>query len=362
MVRDHEVAGSSPVAPTFFYPKSPCLASIFLYICDWPPVLLGAKASEEEVMKKNVSSILLVLAGLLSLAYVVKAEEDWKLIQPGNANIPKSGVIASAEKLGLFVPKSFEGRKADENRMNVGFEFKNLIRYVHSDSKVELRGRASHMDFKYKRDAIDIQVFRSKKGIPNTSSCMDCHGESLPQTTAIIGYEKTKYDNEPYYEGSYKHNINGADSSYFTFEVNHWLQRNLMLKLGGRWGEIKQGNYKWNAHSVALGLGGNIKHRLTWSGDLIIGKAEDFPTRKSLVGKLAYRILGGLKLRLEAGYNIDGYTMVGSDMSDMGVALAESVRKYDKAIDTWLPPLFKKLRDDKFGYYNACLEYEYLFK
>ena len=61
--------------------------------------------------------------------------------------------------------------------------------------------------------------------------------------------------------------------------------------------------------------------------------------------------------KFEAGAFLDGYAQFGSNMTEMGMATAEPVKKYAN----WLPRLFEKLKNDAFGYYNVGVEYEYRF-
>ena len=130
-----------------------------------------------------------------------------------------------------------------------------------------------------------------------------------------------------------------------------------MVKGELRVGKIEQGDYSLDAKSLSLGIGGTAFHRLTWSGDWILSKVEGFKARNSLIGKVTYKIIGGLKFKFEAGAFLDGYTQFGTTLSEMGMATAEPVKRYAN----WLPSFFQKLKNDAFGYYNACVEYEYRF-
>ena len=71
-------------------------------------------------MNKNI--IYILLAFILVFTTNSKAEELWELTQPGNANIGQS-VFIKQERLGLYVPKSFEGRKVNEDKTNFGFVY-----------------------------------------------------------------------------------------------------------------------------------------------------------------------------------------------------------------------------------------------
>ncbi|MBQ3643701.1 MAG: hypothetical protein II961_03805 [Candidatus Riflebacteria bacterium] len=301
-------------------------------------------------MNKNI--IYILLAFILVFTTNSKAEELWELTQPGNANIGQS-VFINQERLGLYVPKSFEGRKVNEDKTNFGLEIKNTFRFKHSDSEVNLKGMVNKMKFKYKTDIIDVQIFRSDKMKPGASACMDCHGSSIPQTLATIGYGQTKIDDYRYVGND----VNKSESRFFRANVDHWAKRNLMVKGELRVGKIEQGDYSLDAKSLSLGIGGTAFHRLTWSGDWILSKVEGFKARNSLIGKVTYKIIGGLKFKFEAGAFLDGYTQFGTTLSEMGMATAEPVKRYAN----WLPSFFQKLKNDAFGYYNACVEYEYRF-
>lgn len=301
-------------------------------------------------MKSNRFLVIIVM--LLVFTTTVNAEESWQLAQPGIANIGQS-VFVGRERLGLYVPKSFEGRKADENRTIFGIEIDNTFRFNHSNSEVKLKGLASKMKFDYKSDIIDFQIFRSKNAKPGASACMDCHGPSIPRTTAIIGFGKTTTDSYVY-EGN---RFPKAESRFFRAGADHWMRRNVMLRSEVRLGKVKQGTFSLDASSVSVGLGGSLLHRFTWSGDWVYSKVDKYKARNSLIGKLAYKISNGLKLKFEAGAFLDGYTQFGTNFSEMGLATVEPVKKHED----WLPNFFQKVRDKKFGYYDACIEYEYKF-
>ncbi|MBR4570621.1 MAG: hypothetical protein IKO19_08190 [Candidatus Riflebacteria bacterium] len=301
-------------------------------------------------MNKKITYILLVF--MLVFSTNSYAEELWELTQPGNANIGQS-VFVNQERLGLYIPKSFEGRRVNEDRTNFGFEIKNTFRFKHSDSEVNLKGMVNKMNFEYKTDIIDVQIFRSKNMKPGASACMDCHGSSIPRTLATIGYGQTKIDAYRYVGND----INKSESRFFRANVDHWVQRNLMLKGEVRLGKVEQGALSLDAKSISLGIGGTAFHRLTWSGDWILSKVDNFKARNSLIGKVTYKIIGGLKFKFEAGAFLDGYTQFGTTLSEMGMATAEPVNRYAD----WLPNFFKRLKNDAFGYYNACVEYEHRF-
>lgn len=300
---------------------------------------------------KRIVFCLLILSMFTSASWL-RAGEPIESTLPGNGNIGQK-VILSQEWLGVYVPKSFEGRKANENKYNLGIEFNKKFRYIHSESDVKLRGSASTMDFDYNQDVIDVQIYRSKDLRPGASACMDCHGSLTPRTMAIFGYgkmETSKYK----YSGN---DVDKAESHYFKAAVDHWMKPSLMLKSELRLGKLEHGNLSDNAKSLSIGLGGISDHKLSWSGDWIISKVDSFKTRNTLIGRISYIIVKGLKFRFEAGAFLDGYTQFGTNMSAMGMATAEPVKKYAN----WLPKFFKRLKDDKFGYYSTLLEYEYNF-
>ena len=300
-------------------------------------------------MKKFIVFALFVVLLVVS---DLKAEELWELTQPGNANIGQS-IFINKEKIGLYIPKSFEGKKAEEDRFNLGFEFRKLVRFNHAGSEVRLSGMANKMKFDYKSDVIDVQIFRSKEMKPGASACMDCHGSTIPRTMATLGFGQTKID-------SFRYNgnrINKSDSKYIKANVDHWLKRNLMFKSEIRLGKIEQGTYSLDARSLSLGIGGTAFHKLTWSGDWIYSKVDQFKARNTLIGKMTYKLIGGLKFKFEAGAFLNGYTQFGSTMSEMGMATVEPVRMYAN----WLPRFYEKLKDNAFGFYNIGVEYEYRF-
>ena len=298
--------------------------------------------------KKNILSIMLCL---LSFASVTGAEV-WETNKPGTADI-KEGFSVSRSRLGLYVPKSFGGRKANEDRNTFTLELKNRVRFTHYNGDVELTGLANKMQFDYKTDIIDVQVFRSKTLCLSSSYCLDCQKDECARTMVIVGYGQTKADDYTY---AGNHFVK-SESKYFKTAVDHWMKENLMLRGEFRFGKSEQGTISENAMSMSVGLGGYINHRLTWSGDYVYSKVDTFKARNLIVGRLAYTLCGGLKLNFEAGSFLNGYAQFGSNMTEMGLVTMEPVKRYRDS----LPSLFEKLKDDKFGYYNASIEYEILF-
>lgn len=301
-------------------------------------------------MKNN--AIIALIIGVLAFTSVAYSEEKWEPSQPGTANIGHS-ISVSRSYLGMYVPSSFEGRKAKENRNTFTLELKNKVRIMHSNAEVRLKGLANNMDFDYKSDIIDVQVFRSDNLRPRASACMDCHGEDMPRTMVTIGYGQTRTDDYSYAGNDFVK----ADSKFFKAAVDHWMKNKLLLRSELRLGKVEQGSISKNATSLSIGLGGTIDHRITWSGDYIFSKVNSFKARNILVGRIAFRIIKGLKFKFEAGAFLDGYAQFGGNMTEMGLATIEPVKKYRNT----LPSLFEKLKDDRFGYYNASLEYEYRF-
>jgi hypothetical protein len=75
------------------------------------------------------------------------------------------------------------------------------------------------------------------------------------------------------------------------------------------------------------------------------------------VGKLNYRLFDGLKIGVSGGAFLDGYTQFGTEMAELGL-MTTTMAKDDPDL---LPSLFKKLKDDAFGYWHYSIEYEYRF-
>ena len=304
----------------------------------------------------SVTKIALLAAILMMIMAGARADEQRELSPPGGADI-RQNAFARQENLELHVPKYFEGRTAIERRTTAGFEYHRLVRFAHTESDVELRGRSTVFDFEYSQDILDVQVFRSKAIQPGGSACMDCHGGSVKRTTAVIGLEKQELDPKPYYSGYTKISIDPAESFSWRGEVNHWLSPNLMLKGELKTGTLEQGRHNLDARSISIGLGGNAMHRLTWSGDLNFSNVESHQQRRTFIGKVNYRIFRGLKLTVGGAAFLDGYTQYGTEMSEMGL-MTNGLAKDDPAL---LPSLFTKLKDDQFGYWHFGAEYEYKF-
>lgn len=299
---------------------------------------------------------LLLICLLLTFAGAVKAAELWEIGSPALADIAQ-GVAIEHDRLQLHVPKSFEGRTANEWRNVFTAEVRNMVRYAHSDSRVELRGSATKFDFDYTKDIIDVQVYRSKDLRPGANSCMDCHGNEFARTAAVVGYINQELTPDPYRRGLATVYLDSASSNSFRGEINHWVSPHMMIKAAASTGTIEQGRYKLDARSATIGLAGTAWHRMTWSGELNFSKADTYTMRKTIIGKLGYRPFKGLKLSAGGGAFIDGYTQYGTEMSEMGL-MSMGLQKDSPGV---MPSLFSKLKDDSFGYWHFAAEYEYKF-
>lgn len=286
----------------------------------------------------------------------VFAQEDWSQSFPGGASIGQN-VSIMREHVDLHVPKSFEGRTAKEWRTTHKIELQDTVRFARTESKVELHGRATVFDFDYTQDILDVQIFRSKQRISGSNTCMDCHGGNFARTTMIVGQEHQEILPKPYKKGNVTIYLDPAYSESFHTEINHWINKNLMVKADYRWGYLKQARFNLEADAWTIGLAGRYKHRLTWAGDFIISKADTYPQRKTFVGKLNYRLFKGLKIGVSGGAFLDGYTQFGTEMAEMG-HLTTTMAKDDPDL---LPSLFSKLKDDAFGYWHYTVEYEFRF-
>jgi hypothetical protein len=255
------------------------------------------------------------------------------------------------------VPKSFEGRTAKEWRNTFTAEIKNIARITHQESDTELRGTATKFDFSDKTDAIDIQVFKSKDTKPGANSCMDCHGGEFARTSAIIGYESKELTPKPYIRGMATIFLSKAESRSLRGEIKHWMTPHLMVKARLENGHVEQGQHRFSAKAFTVGLGGTAWHRLVWTTDLNFSKVESYSLRKTFTGKVNYHLFKGLKLGVEGGIFIDGYTQYSTDMAEMGM-MSMSLNKDNPNL---LPNLFNRLKDDKFGYWQFSAEYEYRF-
>ncbi|OGK08560.1 MAG: hypothetical protein A2W80_05300 [Candidatus Riflebacteria bacterium GWC2_50_8] len=303
-----------------------------------------------------MNKIYFLLIVLLVSFSTANAAEMWEIGSPAQADIGQR-VSVGHDRLQLHVPESFEGRTANEWRNVFTAEVRKLVRYAHSESRVELRGSATRFDFDYTKDCIDVQVYRSKDLKPGANTCMACHGNDFSRTAATVGYVNQELTPEPYRRGLATVYLNDATSNAFRGEVNHWVNQHMMVKATVSAGTIEQGRHKLDAKSASIGLAGTVWHRMTWSGELNFSKADTYAMRKTFIGKIGYRPFKGLKLSVGGGAFIDGYTQYGTEMSEMGL-MSMTLQK-----DTpgQLPNLFNTLKDDSFGYWQFSAEYEYKF-
>ena len=304
---------------------------------------------------RDTKQIFIYLTIFCLLANIAIAN-DWTWNSPQEANFSFKA-FGRSEHLKLHVPKSFEGRTAEEWRDTIGIEAFNSARFSQTNSRVQLRGSVSVFDFDYKEDILDIQIFKSHKIRPGSNTCMDCHGGKFPRTTAIIGQSHQILTPKPVKRGRITFTLDSSTTEAFHTEINHWLSKNLMAKFDYKWGYIKQGRHHLTAKAYTLGLAGTYKHRLSWSGDLIYSDTKTYKARKTFVGKLFYTLVKGLKIGVSGGAFLDGYTHFGTEMAEMGVATI-GLEKDDPGL---LPSLFTKLKDDAFGYWHYSIEYEYKF-
>jgi hypothetical protein len=267
-------------------------------------------------------------------------------------------VFRTEERLHLHVPASFEGRTAKEWRKSAGLQiFDGRVRVERVQSKVQLRGLATIFDFDYKRDRLDLEIFRSKSVRPGYSACLDCHGGSEPRTTVTIGQETTSLEPKPVVKGLIRFTIDDGLSESGRIEVRHWVNNRLKLRGEARLGHVQQGRHDLDAAALTLGVQGRLGHRLTWDSALNVSKVESYRRRRTFLGNLSYRFGRRLRVTFGGGAFLDGYTQFGTDMSEMGL-MSVGLEKDDPQL---LPSLFQRLKDDRFGFLKTTMTYEYLF-
>jgi hypothetical protein len=295
----------------------------------------------------------ILLLGILGQK--ASAEEIWQLSFPGDAKIA-NGFNLKQEHFEIKVPSSLSGRSVKNFKTTFSADIRNIARYSHQDSDLELRGKANRMDMEYKKDILDVQIFKSKQTQSGSSSCMDCHGADAPRTLATIGYEKTTAKADPYNLNNATIKLANAKSKALRGEINHWMNGNLMLRGKLRLGSFEQGISKLDAKAFSLGLGGYISHKVTWRGDYIVSKVETYERKKNLEGNIDYKLHKNFKLSAGGGVFLDGYTQFGTEFSEMGMLINGVVSDSTK-----LPSLFNKLKNDRFGYWNLGAEFQYHF-
>ncbi|MFZ2959764.1 MAG: hypothetical protein WA705_23025 [Candidatus Ozemobacteraceae bacterium] len=261
------------------------------------------------------------------------------------------------ERLRLQVPKSFEGRTANEWRATRGVELFDGARFERTDGKVELRGSVTIFDFDYQKDKLDVMIHRSRSARPGANACMDCHGGRSPRTTVIIGRETEALEPKPVVRGSVRFTIDDVLQQSSHIQVTHWLTSKYMARVDYRTGTLSGGGTELWARAATLGLAGAIGHRLAWDGRLIYSKTETYKTKRAFLADLSYRIGNRVKITFGGGAFLDGYLHFGTDMSELG-AMTFNLEKGDPQL---LPTLFTRLKEDTFGYLKTSIQYEYPF-
>jgi hypothetical protein len=297
--------------------------------------------------------IMILLLG--TFGHGANAEELWQLSFPGDTKIG-NGVGVKQEHFEIKVPSSLSGRSVKNFKTSFTADIHKRARYTHEDGDLELRGKANRMDMEYKRDILDVQIFKSKQNQSGSSTCMDCHGADAPRTLATVGYEKTTAKADPYNLNNVTIKLADVESRAFRSEINHWMNGNLMLIGTLQVGNFEQGNTKLDAKAFSVGLGGYISHKLTWRGDYIISKVETYERKKNLEGRLDYKLHKSFKLSAGGGIFLDGYNQFGTEFSEMGMLINGVVSDSTK-----LPSLFNKLKNHRFGYWNLGAEFTYRF-
>ncbi|MDD3000134.1 MAG: hypothetical protein PHF29_00080 [Candidatus Riflebacteria bacterium] len=299
----------------------------------------------------KISTIFCLVTCLLSFQKAT-AEESWQRSVPGEAKIGNS-ISIKQEHVEMHVPSSLSGREVKDLKTVFRADISKIARFTHRDSDIDLKGRSTRMNMEFKKDILDFQIFKSRQNQSGASSCMDCHGAEMPRTIVTAGIEKTKAEASPYAINGAVIKLFNAEANAFRGELNHWMKDNLMLKLGLKNGTIEQGKSKLDANSFTIGLGGYISNKTSWSGELNISKVETYEQRKTLIGRLDYKLSEGLKIVVGGGAFLDGYTQFDTEFAEMGMLINGVVKDTNK-----LPDLFNRLKNDRFGYWNIGIEYE----
>lgn len=304
-------------------------------------------------MNKTIKILALFCLVICLLSFQqAMAEESWQRSNPGDAKIGNK-ISLKQEHVEMHVPSSLNGREVKDLKTVFTAEISKIARYTHRDSDIELKGKSTRMNMEFKKDILDFQIFKSKQSQSGVSSCMDCHGAQMPRTMITAGIEKTKAEASPYVMNGATIKLFDAESNAFRGELNHWMQDNLMLKLALKNGNIEQGKSKLDANSFTIGLGGYFSNKATWIGELNISKVETYEQRKTLIGRLDYKLAKGLKIVVGGGAFLDGYTQFDTEFAEMGMLINAVVKDANK-----LPDLFNRLKNDRFGYWNIGIEYE----
>lgn len=298
---------------------------------------------------------LFVALFILCISLPVFANESWEQVYPGDAKIGSS-ITYKRDYYELKVPSSLSGRSVRNYKNTFRADMSKLVRFIHEDGDMKLRGKSSYMNMDYNRDILDISIFKSKSSQSGASACIDCHGSNMPRTSATIGFEKIKNKTDPYKMDAVTVYLDKAEATMVRGNIDHWLNSNLMLRGSVKKGKIEQGNKELDASAFTIGLGGYIFGNVTWSGELNISKVEGYKEKKTIVGRLIYKIIKGLKISFEGGIFLDGYTQFGTEFAEIGMSLDQVKNDVNR-----LPSMFNKLKNDKYGYWSLGLEYEYKF-
>lgn len=301
-----------------------------------------------------MKKIFVILFSLFAVMPVL-ANEAWEQLYPGGTKIGNS-VAVRQDYYEMKMPSGLSGRSVKDYKTTFRADISEMVRFIHEDGDLRLRGSVSRMNMEYTRDILDVSVFKSKDMQSGASACMDCHGANMHRTTATIGIEKIKNEADPYKINALTVYLSDSESTAIRGEIDHWMNARLMLKGAVKAGKIEQANAKLDAKELTLGLGGYLFGCVTWSGDLKISKVEGYKQKKTLVGRIDYKVIKGLKLRAEAGAFLDGYTQFGTEFAEIGMGVHQVRNEADR-----LPNLFNKLKNDKFGYWSLGLEYEHRF-
>ncbi|MBF0408518.1 MAG: hypothetical protein HQM10_14300 [Candidatus Riflebacteria bacterium] len=260
------------------------------------------------------------------------------------------------ETLQLYVPKSFEGRSAKENRKIYGVELFNGFRFERIDSDFNLKGRSSVFDFESKKDSFDYQIFNSKAVRPSDRSCMECHcGKS--RTTAFMGYETQALEAKPLQRGGIQVSLADVLQKSWHVRLGYWLSERYHSAVDFRTGSLVGGRICLKADTSTLLISGFQGHRFFWDSRFSVSKTESYPAKKFFGANISYKFGRRLKLLLGGGIFFDGVNYFGTEMSELG----SMVFALEKSDPDMLPALYQRLRSEKFGYYKSSIIYEYPF-
>lgn len=272
---------------------------------------------------------------------------------------PVVRIIRRQGRTSLIVPKSFEGRTGTIDFSETGVQIFDRVEFTREKGNTKLSGTVNRFAFTSEIDRLRAKVWESRKGFPKRTICSECHGKDMSQarTQVWLGEETRRLTPEIFHRGLASIEFPDADATKSYFELRHWITPHQAIHAGSSAGHLRSFNKNYGATSSWLGWTWANRKNLNLLSELRSSKTQEYPNKREFIGKLAWEGKKGFALDVQGGILLDGFGQYDVGFSDVGNLLIST----EKANSEFLPTIYTKLKNDRFGYYTFQVRYEYAF-